>query len=124
MSILTEQDIKGDLTVFTVTGELTSHEILEGFTDFYGGKTTKNVLIDLGEVTMKSVSMSDVSYLANFARRFDSDREGGKSGIVAKTGWALEVAKSFKELSNTDKTPFQVEVFPDKKRAMEWIEGK
>lgn len=124
MSILTEQDIKRDLTVFTVTGELTSHEILDGFADFYSGKTTTNVLIDLGEVTMKSVSMSDVSYLANFARRFDRDREGRKSGIVVKTGWALELAKSFKELSKTGKTPFRVEVFPDVKRAMEWIEGK
>lgn len=123
-SVLLEHIIERDLTVFTVTSEVTSHDLLNVLIEFYGNGPTENVLFDLGEVTLQSVLMSDVSYLTNFARRYDSDREGGKTAIVAKTGWPLELAEVFKEFSDTGGVPFQVEVFRDKENAMEWIDEK
>ena len=124
MSILVEHDIERNLSLFTLTSEVSSQDLLNALIDFYANYPTMNVLIDLGEMTMQSVLMSDVSYLANFARRYDNDRDGGKSAIVAKSDWALDLAKVFKEFSDIGKTSFKVEIFPDREKAMEWIDDK
>jgi len=76
-------DHQANLTVYIVSGEVSSEDIKTEIQRFYKGNITKDVLCDLSECDVSKVTFKDVQNLAYIPRKHYKTRTGGKTAIVA-----------------------------------------
>jgi hypothetical protein len=128
MAIETGIDQSKNLTVYTVTGEVSLDELLKTLEGFYEcPKVTLNVLWDGRGAKLKPLSFADVTRIASYRARHKDHRKarsGGKTAIVAPENvgsGVISMAEMFKKTLTT-KLPYEVRAFQSIEDAEKWLE--
>jgi hypothetical protein len=112
-----------NLTVFTGEGKISYSEAWEAMSRDYRSihpSTTSNVLWDLRNASVASITASQVTKLADLSDHYSKQRGGGKTAIVASHDLDFGVAKEFEGQSMSLLREFVA--FRDIDRAYKWIE--
>lgn len=125
MDITTEIDVKANLRIHKVTGDVTVKSIMAKLEQVYSEPDfdpEMNVLWDMREAKMSSVSSSDVEQLSNFV--------AGRWGTGGRSRAALVVSRDFEfgisrmyEIFLESRSATQVQVFRDFDEALLWIKS-
>jgi hypothetical protein len=111
------------LTVFTGEGEISYSETWETMSRDYKSihpGTTKNILWDLRNASVASITASQVTKLADLSDNYSKQRGGGKTAIVASHDLNFGVAKEYE--GQTMSLSREFVVFRDIDKAYKWIE--
>ncbi len=112
-----------NLTVFTGEGEISYSETWEAMSHDYRSihpGTTRNILWDLRNASVASITASQVTKLADLSDNYSKQRGGGKTAIVASHDLNFGVAKEYEGQSMSLSREFVV--FRDIDKAYKWIE--
>ena len=112
-----------NLTVFTGEGEISYSEAWKAMSRDYRGihpGTTRNILWDLRNASVASITASQVTKLADLSDNYPKQRGGGKTAIVAPHDLDFGIAKQFEGQSMSLSREFVV--FRDIDKAHKWIE--
>jgi hypothetical protein len=110
-----------DLTVITVSGPITSREIIAQLERFYAGQPTANVLWDFRQAEIPQVAREDLAPILTVAKRLARAREGGKTALVFSRDSAYGVGQMYEEMSRLHDYPISQAVFRSDSEAMEWL---
>jgi len=128
MPITTEIDRSKELTVYTVTGEVSLDDILNSLEGFYESpEVTLNVLWDGRNAKLKPLSLVDVTKIASYRTRHKEHREarrGGKTAIVAPghvDSGVFSMAEMFKK-TMASRLPYEVRAFKSIDDAVTWLD--
>jgi hypothetical protein len=120
-TIETHIDLEKDLTIHTVSGEISADDILRKIRSYYEGEVTRLLLWDFSGADLRSVTASDVRGFADLTNSLSAARAGGKTARVVSTTVAYGLSRMF-ELS-TDDSDDRIgdRTFHDRKKALEWL---
>jgi hypothetical protein len=111
------------LTVFTGEGEISYSETWETMSRDYRSihpSTTRNVLWDLRNASVASITASQVTELANLSDSYSKQRGGGKTAVVVSQDINFGIAKEFEGQSMS--LSRELVVFREIDKAYKWIE--
>jgi hypothetical protein len=111
------------LTVFTGEGEISYSETWETMSRDYRSihpSTTRNVLWDLRNASVASITASQVTELANLSDSYSKQRGGGKTAVVVSQDINFGIAKEFEGQSMC--LSRELVVFREIDKAYKWIE--
>lgn len=111
-----------DLTFFTADGEISFSEASEIISSYYKGidpRPTKNIIWDLRNASVASLSPYQITCLADLSAKYSELRDGGKTAIVASHDINFGIARVFE--AETMDVPREFVVFRDMDQALRWI---
>ena len=117
-------DREADLTVLTVTGEVTARQILEVIAGYYAASPTKHVLWDLSAAALDRVTASEVKPLVQASEQYTAGRVGGKTAMVFSSASAYGLGRLFDQLRQVSDAPVETMSFRDRASALAWLGGE
>lgn len=125
--ITSQIDQSKGLTVITCSGKVRFHEFMAALKDLWSGEITKNLLFDLTEGETDEFDETDILRIVEFVRSLPDQqrkmRAGGKTAIVGIKVHVWGRLRQYKAWSETIDTSWQVQVFNDVKKALDWLEA-
>jgi hypothetical protein len=112
-----------NLTVFTGEGEISYSEAWEAMSRDYRSPhpdTTRNILWDLKNASVASITASQVTKLADLSDSYSEQRGRGKTAIVASHDLDFGIAKEYEGQSMSFSR--ELAIFRDIDKAYKWIE--
>jgi hypothetical protein len=117
-------DRGADLTVMTVTGEVTAREILDAIATIYAGGRTTCVLWDFTSAQLERVRASEVKPLVQAIQPFTAGLAGGKTAMVFSSAAAYGLGRIFDQLRQAWNSPVETRSFRDRAAALAWLKGE
>ena len=126
MPITSQIDKTKNLTIYTLTEELTLDEIQNAITSFWESHDlTLSVLWDVRRARLTDLKSSDVERIAaligQYTHRFE-ERKGGKSAIVASSDLQYGLSRILETFYEIEGFPTQLKIFRIMNEAMEWLD--
>jgi hypothetical protein len=126
MPITSEVDKTKNLTIYTLTGELTLDEIQNAIKSFWEAHAlTLNGLWDARHAKLtnfKSSYMDSITALiGQYTHRFE-ERKGGKTAVVASSDLQYGLSRILGTLYEIENFPTQLKIFRIIDEAMEWLD--
>ena len=112
-----------DLTIFTAEGEISFSEASESISNYNTSnnpRPTKNILWDLRNASLASLTPYQVTCLADLSAKYSELRYGGKTAIVAPHDINFGIARVFE--AETMDVPREFIVFRDWDQALRWMD--
>ena len=122
MSIEQHHDSALGLTRVVVVGTSTAAEVIDAIRGFYAGETTRDVLWDLREATLDAMPSEDVRKIGATVLGFGSEREGGRTAIVASSDLAFGLSRMYEAVTTVNEGTRPTQVFRDIEKALLWLE--
>ena len=122
MPIKADIDLLNQLTIFTVTGELSLNDFRSTLESVYNGtdaKVTKDILWDLRNASISALSSQDIEMIVNIGSRYWKARKGGKSAIVALEDVSYGISMIYRGQASS--FPYKIEVFRTLEEALQWL---
>lgn len=119
--ILSNVDRERDLTVQTVSGDISGDDLILAIREFFAGDKTSHTLWDFRDADLSSLSGNTVRRVAAEAFRFTDQIPSGKTAIVARTDLVFGLGRmfeAFQEISNSTRSH---QTFRSMEAAMNWI---
>ncbi|MBN2324754.1 MAG: hypothetical protein JXQ30_13555 [Spirochaetes bacterium] len=110
-----------NLTTFICSGTLKGSEILDTMQSFYEGSPTLHVLWDLSDTIMRETASKDVGQAISIIQQRKSNRQGGKTAIVAPRNHEYGMARMFQTRAKIRKLPFETKIFKTLEEARQWL---
>lgn len=114
-------DLQANLTVYIVTGEVSSEEIKNEIQRFYEGYITKDVLWDLSESDVSKITFSEVRNITHIPRKHYKTRTGGKTAIIAHQDITYGLSRAYESLTELQDLPFETKAFRSIEEARLWL---
>jgi hypothetical protein len=116
-------DMKGEkqLTIHTVTGEVSFEEAMATLNAFYSDNPTLNVIWDLTEGTIRALSSAHLEKIMDFISPASKKRTGGKTAGVAPADIDFGLARMFQILAELSGYKPSVRIFRELKDAFDWL---
>ncbi len=121
MGITITRKDEADLTIFTVSGELSADEQIQALSDFYGSTPTMNAIWDFRGIEGKRISSSELRKIIAFSRQHSSKREGGKTALVTGTELDFALARMGEAYAEMEGTPWTPRTFKNIEEAEAWL---
>jgi hypothetical protein len=126
MPITSEVDKTKNLTIYTLTGELTLDNIRYAIKSFWETQElTLNSLWDARGTKLTSLKSSDMEslavYIGQFRYRFE-ERIGGKSAVVASSDLQYGLSRILSTLYEIEDFPTQLKIFRTMDEAIKWLD--
>lgn len=116
--------ITGELTICTVTGQMTRNEVPSFLEDFYESPT-RDILWDLRQADLSMIENKDVEDWVKFARdRASPGRKMGKTALVADSDPEYGYMRMTDLISEMMQVPLHVKTFRSMQEAMVWIKSE
>ena len=126
MPITSQIDQTKNLTIYTLTGELTVDDIQSAIKSFYEAhKLTLKGLWDARSAKLTDLKSSDMESIAVFIGRFRDrfeERKGGKSAVVASSDLQYGLSRILGTFYEIEESPIQLKIFRVMDEAMEWLD--
>jgi hypothetical protein len=122
--IIKSVDHESDITIHTVSGPTTSHELLDAIRAFYDGKPTRLSLWDMSEASLAETTTEDIKAVIQGGLPLIRGREGGKTAIVAPEDLAYGLARMYQAFTELEAVPFAHMVFRSKQEALDWLKER
>ena len=114
-------DSQGDLSVFTVNGELTADEIIERVEEYYTKHPTKLVLWIMGDVDLSAITREGIERIIQIAKKNTGKRKEGKTAIVGSKDVEYGLARMYEAYTGFENLPYEYKIFKDVDEAKEWL---
>lgn len=118
--IETSIDYQLDLTVHTVSGDLTSQEILDKLEIYYQGRPTTLILWDLTNATWSGIATDELQELIRKAKKYS--RKGGKTAWVFSKGIDFGIGRMLEAFAEMEAYDYEFGSFRNRKDAKEWLD--
>ncbi len=120
-TIDTSIDLDRDLTIHTVSGEVSADEIRGRIRSYYEGEVTRLLLWDFTNAEIGDISASDVRYLVELTNSYAARRRGGKTALVFSSASAFGMGRMYDLSKEADDRLVSHASFHDLKAALEWL---
>jgi len=125
MPVTSKIDKKRNLTIFTLSGELTIDEILGALKSFWEDRElTLNTLWDTQNAIVTNLKLPDIENIAGFIgqnrNRFE-ERKDGKAAIVAPTDLQYGLSRILGTLYERENVPIKLQPFRTMDEAIQWL---
>ena len=117
--IETSIDYQLDLTVHTVSGDLTSQEILDKLETYYQGRPTQLILWDFINTTWSGITNEELQELVRKAKKHS--RKGGKTAFVLSTNIDFGIGRMIETYAEIERYDYEFCNFRDRKDAEKWL---
>ena len=125
MPITSEVDKTRNLTIFTLTGELTLDEILGALKSFWEDRElTLNTLWDARNAIVTNIRSSELQNIAGFIGQYRNrfeERENGKAAIVAPTDLQYGLSRILGTFYEREGLPIKLQPFRTMEEAIQWL---
>jgi hypothetical protein len=119
--VVSQIDRDADLTVRTVTGDVTARQLLDALATSRHGEPTRFVLWDFREAQLERLTASEVRGLAQATERYAAGRAGGKTALVFSSDFAYGLGRLFDQTRNVSGAPVDYMSFRDQAAALAWL---
>jgi aconitase B len=120
--IKTDINESGNITVFTVTGEILADDVVQCVKEYYLGKITLHAIWDLSNADLRHISSSDIDRIAEFVSQYGNLRKGGKTAFVAPEDLGFGISRAYAAISEMKSTPIEVRSFRNLDEAKKWLD--
>lgn len=121
MPIITTIDKRIDLTVFTVSGEMTYKEQAAALKDFYDAKPTANVLWDLRKQEGHRLTHEELQDIIVYVKSRETVRRTGKTAMVSNSDLDFGLARMIATFAEMENLPWEIQAFRTMDQALKWI---
>ena len=125
MPITSKVDKTRNLTIFTLTGELTIDEILGALKSFWEGHDlTLNTLWDARNAVVTNLKSSEIGNIAGFIGQYRNrfeERKNGKATIVASSDLQYGLSRILETLYERENVPIKLQPFRKMEEAIQWL---
>lgn len=126
MPITSKVDKTKNLTIYTLTGELTLDDIQNAIKSFWEAhELTLKGLWDARRAKLTNLKSSDIEsiavYIGQFRHRFE-ERKDGKSAVVASSDLQYGLSRILSTLYDIEDFPTQLKIFRIMDEALEWLD--
>jgi len=118
-NIETSIDYQLDLTVHTVSGNLTSQELLDKLETYYQGKPTKLILWDFMNATWSGITSDELKHLVHKAKKYS--RKRGKTAFVFSSDIDFGIGRMIEAYAVINRYDYEFYSFRDRKDAEKWL---
>jgi hypothetical protein len=94
-----EIDRDGNLTIFTVTGEIDHEQIIEELRKFYASDFTNNVLWDFTGANSIKLQAAHLKQIISVAKEHAHLREGGRTAFLISRDLELGMGQMYKAIA-------------------------
>ena len=117
--------IEGHLLIASVTGDLTVDEVIAVINQYYPTGTIKDVIWDLTNGTMQSISTEEFSAIAKASKETSARglREKGRTAFVASDSAEHNMFCKYTALAEITGVAVDLNVFKTLGGALNWIHG-
>lgn len=122
MSISQHQDAARELTIFTVTGELTFAAQMEALRRFYGEAPTANMLWDFRRLEGSRISSEELRRIIAFIRGQKDKRPYGKTALVSTSDLDFGLSRMSEAYAQSEGLPWDIQAFRSMAEALRWLE--
>ena len=119
--IETSIDYQLDLTVHTVSGNVTAQEILDKLDIYYQGKPTLLILWDFTNATWSGISSNELHETVKKAKKYS--RPGGKTAFVFSKEVDFGIGRMLEALAEIEDYDYEFRSFRRIKDADKWLTG-
>ena len=125
MPITSKVDKIINLTLFTLTGELTIDEILGALKSFWEARElTLNTIWDARNAIVTNIKSSEIETIAGFIGQYRNrfeERKNGKAAIVATTDLQYGLSRILETLYERENAPIKLRPFRTMEKAIQWL---
>ena len=122
--ILSTEDMKRNLTIYTCRGQISVDEIKKKVKSFYEGTPSRNVIWDFTEADLSSITADEIRALANGVKKLAHSREGGKTAIVAPEDISYGFGRMYQIFAEIYAQIADIQVFRSRSEAERWLSDK
>ena len=125
MPITSKVDKTRNLTIFSLTGELTLDEIFGALKSFWESRElTLNTLWDTRNAVMTNLRSSELEniteFISKYRNRFE-ERKNGKTAIAASTDLQYGLSRILGTLYEREEVPIKLHPFRTMEEAFQWL---
>lgn len=110
-----------DLTVQTVKGPITVQDACDELDRYYADRYTMLILWDLTGLDLSSLRKDQIMTLVYKVKQYAHLRKGGKTAFVLSRDIDYGVTEMYQAYAAGENLEFEIEVFRDKKEALQWL---
>ncbi len=118
------RELRGDLTVMTVSETADANDIIRAIDDFYAGDPTDKILWDFTEADLDSIEVADINRLAQTSRGYAERREQGRTALVFSRDVGYGLGRMFGTLQEVKGSSIKYRSFRSLDEAMTWIDSE
>ena len=112
-------DYQLDLTVHTVSGNLTSQELLDKLETYYQGRPTQLILWDFMNATWSGITADELQELMRKAKKYS--RKGGKTALVFSADIDFGIGRMVETYGELERYDYEFSSFRDMRDAEKWL---
>lgn len=115
---------EGSLLIATVTGNITADELLAVVLEYYPNNIVKDVIWDLTNGSLESISQDGFSEIAKTTKMAveGGTRQGGKTVFVGSVEREYALSRIYKVIAEVTGVPIKYNVFKTVEEARNWLE--
>ena len=122
--ILSTEDMKRNLTIYTCRGQISVDEIKKKVKSFYEDAPSQNVIWDFTEADLSSITADEIRALASGVKKLAHSREGGKTAIVAPEDISYGFGRMYQIFAEIYAQIADIQVFRSRSEAEHWFSHK
>ena len=119
--ISTSIDTDLQLTVQTVTGEVTADEIIHAVKNYYEGVSIKFILWDFSRASLNTIASHQVGKLTEITIQYAERRKGGKTALVFSDNTSFGLGRMFDIMQDIHKSDVSHATFRSREAAIQWL---
>jgi hypothetical protein len=117
-----EVNPEADLTTHTVTGNITTDEIISILEEFYR-HPTKFLLWNLSQADLSNITGDDLRHILEVSNTLCKHRKHGKTAILAPSDLPFGLGRQYAILGELYDNPVHIESFRSYDMAIAWLLG-
>jgi hypothetical protein len=115
-------DYKLDLTVHTVSGNLTTQEILDKLETYYQGRPTQRILWNFRNATWVNITSDELRRTVKEAKKYS--RKGGKTALVFSKDIDFGIGRMLEVFAQFEEYDYDFGNFRNIKDAKKWLSSR
>ena len=119
--ITSSRDERMDLTIVTVEGAVSAHQVRQQIVGFLTGEPTQLVIWDIRRGSISGISADDIRMLVSAGAPHADRRRGGRTAIVCFHDVDFGVSRMFEIVAELQHIPFEIKVFRQMDAATRWL---
>lgn len=119
--IRVKKDYSQNLTLFTVSGDVSVEEMITEVENFFSSQPTKLAMWDLLDVRGDGFAPSDVDKIISVIGKYRAARKDGKTALVASSDYAYGLSRMHKAKAEMYKLDIDYYVTRNLDDALKWL---
>lgn len=117
----TSIDYQNNLSIHTVTGEVTAQEILQKLEAYFAGEPTMLVLWNFSEAKIAAIPSDEFRRIPEVGKKYAGYRKGGKTALVFSSDAGFGMGRMFEAFSEIEGLSFVIRSFRSVEAAKQWL---